>query len=1052
MLAVTPGIAGAGSPDSPGFSVLGLSNDQSVTTLNGARIEPEEIPPDAGVLARVSSSEFDVSHGGFSGAELSLVTAPAGGPSVRRVGAAGAFMPGATHAGYATPAPLVAANGLLGGSLPGSVGAFRFSWSANQSVGRRGSLLDAARTALGAQFARDSVAELFAVANGEGVGATDPLGAPQRTRSGSAMLRVDAGEWRHTSANVSFLGNWRGSTGLFAPGISAPSHAGSDRAQMEAFQIGAETDFESGPLNELTATAVSRTRRASAASDLPELDVQLGGSVLDRNSTAFLGGNAALPVDNSNRSFELNDELSAYLGDRQHLARLTLDARRTTFNDHSRPGVRGAYTYASVSDFAAGVPASYYWSSSAPASVAQNALGASLGDEWFVRPSLEVQYGARLDADATTQSADPGRPWHVGGAAVSPRAGFAWVPGRRDARDQAGPGGVIVRGGFGRFRSTLPLAAAARVARSATALGMVEVVCVGDATPLPDWRALAAGASAPDACAAGDASAGAAADRSAVTFARGFRPPSAWRGAIGASFAVGLRFDADATYSIGADNPVQVATNVKAVAPFTLSDEAGRPVLVAASDIDARTGIAQPHAGRADTSAAQDFELRSSGRGRTAQFTVGVSPNGNHRFGWNIIYNYQRAFAQQPQLGFSRPLAAGAGDSVAYELAWSRAANEMRHQIVVATSLDFARGLRLSAYYTGRSGMPYTPVVAGDVDGDGGRGDPAFVLDPAVVSDTALARAMRTVLSAGPSSARDCLRAQIGQVAGRNSCVGPWSGDASLELSIPAEALGTGRVTAVRFQVTNVLAGVDALVHGANGARGWGSAELPDPVLLRPVGFDAGERRFLYQVNSGFGSRLPQGTASASRFSVSAAVRVTLGGDPDRQALVRLLSEHAGDSAKLAAGFGLAFGRAGVSPASLLLERRDPRWSESTVSGLRMLAREARQRTDSAWGAVAKLVVERRTSAREPGAGLGREAARAVQAGNPALSMDEIVRIVRRTRDDEYRADEGAADRALDLLTPAERRSLPASLTAGLTRGAIERQRSVDAGRGRGGA
>src|SRR6185503_14219664 len=226
----------------------------------------------------------------------------------------------------------------------------------------------------------------------------------------------------------------------------------------------------------------------------------------------------------------------------------------------------------------------------------------------------------------------------------------------------------------------------------------------------------------------------------------------------------------------------------------------------------------------------QVFDIRSNARSRATQFTIGISPNGAHRFDWHATYTYQRAVEQQARLGFSRVGFDRPGDPVGYDEVWSRALNAMRHQLVLTTSLDFARGLRLSAYYTGRSGRPYTPMVAGDVDGDGAANDAAFVFDPARVSDSTLAQAMHAILETAPPSARRCLRSQLGRLASRNSCVGPWSGDASLELDIPAQALGSGRMTAVRFQIVNVLAGTDAAIHGLSRVRGWGTAVVPDPV------------------------------------------------------------------------------------------------------------------------------------------------------------------------------------------------------------------------------
>src|SRR5439155_1695705 len=72
------------------------------------------------------------------------------------------------------------------------------------------------------------------------------------------------------------------------------------------------------------------------------------------------------------------------------------------------------------------------------------------------------------------------------------------------------------------------------------------------------------------------------------------------------------------------------------------------------------------------------------------------------------------------------------------------------------------------------SGAPFTPLVGADINGDGARNDRAFVFDPVTASDPSVATAMRALLATASPAVRDCLRRQLGHVAGRNSCAGPW--------------------------------------------------------------------------------------------------------------------------------------------------------------------------------------------------------------------------------------------------------------------------------------
>ena len=65
-----PGADGAAN----GFSVLGLGADQNNITLNGLNFAGTDLPRDATTQQRVTTSSFDPSRGGFSGAQISLRT------------------------------------------------------------------------------------------------------------------------------------------------------------------------------------------------------------------------------------------------------------------------------------------------------------------------------------------------------------------------------------------------------------------------------------------------------------------------------------------------------------------------------------------------------------------------------------------------------------------------------------------------------------------------------------------------------------------------------------------------------------------------------------------------------------------------------------------------------------------------------------------------------------------------------------------------------------------------------------------------------------------
>src|SRR6185369_2181927 len=74
-----------------------------------------------------------------------------------------------------------------------------------------------------------------------------------------------------------------------------------------------------------------------------------------------------------------------------------------------------------------------------------------------------------------------------------------------------------------------------------------------------------------------------------------------------------------------------------------------------------------------------------------------------------------------------------------------------------------------------QSGYPYTPIVASDINGDGLANDRAFIFDPAHAPTVDVANGMSSLLGNTTAEARDCLRRQLGTVAGGNSCRRPWS-------------------------------------------------------------------------------------------------------------------------------------------------------------------------------------------------------------------------------------------------------------------------------------
>jgi hypothetical protein len=78
MAASLPGVqlVPGADGDPSGFSVLGLTPDQNSTTLNGMNFGGADLPRDAAVMSSLVTTPYDVTRGGFSGAQFSLRTRP----------------------------------------------------------------------------------------------------------------------------------------------------------------------------------------------------------------------------------------------------------------------------------------------------------------------------------------------------------------------------------------------------------------------------------------------------------------------------------------------------------------------------------------------------------------------------------------------------------------------------------------------------------------------------------------------------------------------------------------------------------------------------------------------------------------------------------------------------------------------------------------------------------------------------------------------------------------------------------------------------------------
>jgi hypothetical protein len=461
------------------------------------------------------------------------------------------------------------------------------------------------------------------------------------------------------------------------------------------------------------------------------------------------------------------------------------------------------------------------------------------------------------------------RPAPAAAWSVSPRAGFTWIRSTPSSD-------WLLRGGAGDFRAGAPTRSfAGLLAGAGPASPVVQVVCVGADVPRATWTEFLSDPLAiPSRCAGGDQAAG---RPGATGFARSYAPPLVRHASLEANWLykpTQTTLEAAVSVSRGRGLPLATDLNFAGVRYFDLAAEGGRPVYVPAELIDPASGQVGPGHSRLDDRLAVVREVGSRGRSAAEQLSFGAA----RLMGGGLVEVYY-TFSRSKDLatGLAGPGGGAPTTSADPRIAeWAAADFEQRHAFQLLLQRKLRTWATLAVLGRVVSGTPYTPLVASDVNGDGLANDRAFVFDPR--GDTG----MRELLERAPSATRACLLRQAGRVADRNGCRTPWSPYLDAQLNLTPRVGRKPRGT-LSLSAQNVTAALDQLIHGGEKLRGWGQEAVPDPVLLRVIGFDPDARAFRYQVNPGFG--VTPARSPRVPFSLRIQARFTLGADPATQAL-----------------------------------------------------------------------------------------------------------------------------------------------------------------------
>ena len=438
-----------------------------------------------------------------------------------------------------------------------------------------------------------------------------------------------------------------------------------------------------------------------------------------------------------------------------------------------------------------------------------------------------MQYGVRADANhflaTPARNEDLLKTFGLDNAAtpnrvyVSPRVGMQWYYGRAPevayVPGAARPPRAVIHAGVGVFQN---IESSSLISPAVASTGLANrrqsITCVGAATPAADWNAFLSDPSTiPTRCADGSTGSPLGTSAPNVTlFDPGFRQAQSMRAAADWSgpivdnrFVLGVQ----SIVSSGRHQQGEVDINLDPTTRFTLADEGDRPIFVDPCAIVPTTGAMSTVASRVSPAFQHVWVEQSDLTLASKQVSVDLNRSPRIR-GCGGTRRTRCSTHARPSADSRAPRAirstVGRGPGLfggrhTFSLAW----------------YDFPifDVVYVSAVARVASGARYTPMIAGDVNGDGMLNDRAFIADPSATRDTALAASMRSLLASTTSTARQCLERQLNTLAGRGSCQAPWTVNGGLIVKFNPQKIRLPKRATVTLTLQNPLALADLALH-----------------------------------------------------------------------------------------------------------------------------------------------------------------------------------------------------------------------------------------------
>jgi hypothetical protein len=986
---LTPGMDGAADM----FSALGLSGDQNNITFNGVGSGISTLPPDAQVRLSFNQFPWDVSRGGFSGAQISIQSLPGSNYSFRNQTGFGTA-PGLQWTDDNADSTGQKSTTLrYGGSARGPIIMDRAFYNGAYSFQRRFTdaltLLNASDVGLAAAgIAADSVTRLLgilsnkrvpvSVARAPTLNTIDRISlqtnidlTPSSSGTGHSFTLGINGFYGHTRPT---LGGSGGGGSLLS---TVPSRTNNTEVVVGSMTLTHSNYFWFGVLSQSSLGLSTQRVASSPFLSFPSGTVRVNSSLTDGSSSIrpLSFGGSQTPFTQLSQSVQLTNMLSWYSGNNKHAVKLTSIISREHNTNDANSNLLGSFSFNSLADLEAGRPASFTRTlNTIRGATDQISGGLSIGDAWRPTPRVQVQYGIRADGNYFLRAPqlNPGvqRVFGINNSAVpnklylSPRVGMQWAYGNAPQVAFV-PGAAraplaIIHAGAGIFQNLGPATLInGAIVNTGLASSTQSISCVGDAAPSPAWDAYLTSLSAlPATCADGTRGTVFSTGAPSVTaFDRNYAQSRSFRTAVDWSspvlnnrFVLGIQ----AVYSWNMNQRGFVDLNLDPTTRFTLDNESSRPVFAPASSIFPATGEIASVSTRRST-AFQRLTLQTSDlHSSSANYILKVVPVTANKFlKWQLIYSLLDVRDQFN--GFTNTV------SNPFNKEWGPHLASGRHQFQLTwSSLPIFDLMYVSFAIDVKSGRRFTPFVSGDVNGDGEfQNDRAFVFDTVSTTDPTLRQSMQSLLANGAPAAKACLARQLNMLATRGSCQAPWVTTTNLNINFNAQKVGLPKRLTINLSFTNPLGIADLLVNGTKNAKGWGQEIPPDQNLFFVRGFDPITNRYRYEVNQRFGSTLPQQSVLRTPAYASLAFGFDIGMPRERQLLTQRLDAGRSRSGTKQSALNIkALGASSIpNPMALILTQQDSlKLNRAQSDSLASMSRRFTLFADSVWTPVANYL------------------------------------------------------------------------------------------------